>query len=703
MSFLAPLFLFGAVAVAAPVIFHLIRRTSREKMTFSSLMFLQPTPPRMTRQSRVEHILLLLLRCLVLCLLALGFSRPFLQKPVAADSAQGEGKRIVVLVDTSASMRREGLWAEARARVDKLLRETVPSDAVTLLTFDRTTHPLVSFEQWSAMPSGERAALARQRLGEITPGWAGSHLGHALARAVETLEDRSGRDQPAAGGVRRIVVVSDLQEGARLDGLQGFEWPRGIEVALETLKPKRPTNAGLHAVLDRDDVARPAVESEVRVRVSNASVSTREQFQIGWVRPGTKEMAGPPLDVYVPPGQNRVVTVPKPPAGLAGEQLGLTGDDDDFDNTAFLITPEPEEVNILYLDRDTGDDPKELLYYLNRAFQDTRRQAMRVVIRPAGAPLLPRESGTPPLLILSDALSTEQASRLRRMIHDGKTALVVMKNAAAAATVAQLLGADGVRATEAPADRYALLGQIDFQHPLFAPFADPRYSDFTKIHFWRHRVLELGPVVGARVPAGFDDGSPALVQVPVGRGSVLVLTSTWQPSDSQLALSSKFVPLLYAMLELSGEVKPTLAQVLVGDPVALAPTNTAAEVVVKKPDGAPAKLSPDGRLLDTDLPGAYAAIAAGVTHRFAVNLDPTESRTTPLALEELERLGLPLKAPTLAMQKRTEEQKARLQAAELEQRQKLWRWLLLTALAVLVVETALAGWLTQRAGTPAPA
>ena len=36
MSFLAPLFLLGALAVALPIVFHLIRRTSREKMPFSS-------------------------------------------------------------------------------------------------------------------------------------------------------------------------------------------------------------------------------------------------------------------------------------------------------------------------------------------------------------------------------------------------------------------------------------------------------------------------------------------------------------------------------------------------------------------------------------------------------------------------------------------------------------------------------------------
>src|SRR5437868_3204038 len=116
MSFLAPLFLFGALAVALPVLFHLIRRTSREKTLFSSLMFLMPTPPRVTRRSRLENIFLLILRCLVLCLLALGFARPFVQRPVQADSGAGAAKRILILLDTSASMRRGNLWAEARAK-----------------------------------------------------------------------------------------------------------------------------------------------------------------------------------------------------------------------------------------------------------------------------------------------------------------------------------------------------------------------------------------------------------------------------------------------------------------------------------------------------------------------------------------------------------------------------------------------------------
>jgi len=61
MNFLAPLFLVGALAIAAPIIFHLIRRTPMLQRPFSSLMFLTPSPPRLSRRSRLDKILLLLL------------------------------------------------------------------------------------------------------------------------------------------------------------------------------------------------------------------------------------------------------------------------------------------------------------------------------------------------------------------------------------------------------------------------------------------------------------------------------------------------------------------------------------------------------------------------------------------------------------------------------------------------------------------
>jgi hypothetical protein len=88
--------------------------------------------------------------------------------------------------------------------------------------------------------------------------------------------------------------------------------------------------------------------------------------------------------------------------------------------------------------------------------------------------------------------------------------------------------------------------------------------------------------------------------------------------------------------------------------------------------------------------------------RFAVNLDPSESKTAPLPVDELERLGLPMKTPEIELSKRTEQRQI-VHNAELEGRQKLWRWLIVAALVVLMGETWLAGWLTRRTAAPVEA
>ncbi|MBI3875114.1 MAG: BatA domain-containing protein [Verrucomicrobia bacterium] len=250
MNFLTPLFLLGALAIALPVIFHLIRRTTKERTVFSSLMFLLPTPPRVTKRSRLENIFLLILRSLVLCLLAFAFARPFIQKPISDDRASGAGKRIVVLVDTSASMRRGSLWADARAKADEVFRKATPADQIAVFTFDRGVNRLITFEQWTQTAASDRAALAFKRLTETSPSWFGTHLGNALISAAEALEEKNAAPDLAQ---RQVVLITDLQEGSRLDALQGYEWPKGVELVVEPVKTKRVTNAGLQLVAEADD------------------------------------------------------------------------------------------------------------------------------------------------------------------------------------------------------------------------------------------------------------------------------------------------------------------------------------------------------------------------------------------------------------------------------------------------------------------
>ncbi len=692
MSFLAPFFLLGALAVAAPVLFHLIRHTTRERTVFSSVMFLPATRPRLTRRSRLEHLLLLLLRCLALALLALGFARPFLRRTSPLGGA-GEGtRRLVVLLDTSASMRRSGLWSAAQDRAAAILRGAAPGDEAAVFLFSRQARPLVSFEEWKAAPAGTRAALALGRISAAAPGWEEDHLGDALIRGAEALAESDGEKK--ADGPRQIYLISDLKAGSRLDALQAYEWPKQIELKVEQVKSGRPTNAGLQLVADAPDTDRLAAPG-MRVRVRNAANSAREQFRVGWAGPDGSAL-GPAVDVYVPPGQSRVVGIPALPRAADMRQLVLRGDDEDFDNTAYVAAPEKQRWSVLYFGGEEAGDPRAPLFFLQRALPDNPHLTVRLTALGPDAPASPAALAEAKLIVVATSLADGTAAALRAQMLAGKTVLFAPAAAAAAPTLARLLGLGAVTLEDRQPADYAMFGDINFQHPVFAPFADPHFSDFTKIHVWKYRRLNAAELPGARVLARFDGGDPALVEVPVGSGRLLLLLTGWDPADSQLAISSKFVPLIQSVLELAGGPVNESWQYAIGDPIPLNPAADSGDGVrVRRPDGTTVALPAAATRFEGALaPGIYEIASGPRSWRVAVNVSPTESRTEPLAADELERYGAPgpRSAPEAAQ---AVEREALLQAAESESRQKLWRWLLGATLAVLLAESALAGWTTR--------
>jgi hypothetical protein len=726
MSFLTPLFLLGALAVAGPILFHLIHRAVKERMPFSSLMFLSPTPPRVTRRRKLEHLWLLLLRCLCLLLLATGFARPFFSNNNVAPTTATEERQLILLVDTSASMRREGIWDKARALAEKYLEKTTPGDQVAVLSFDRQPRTLVSFAEWSSWAVDQRAALARQRLAAASPGWMGTQLGLALTSAAELFREDSANGKPASR--RELVLITDLQEGAKLDGLQGHEWPSGVKVIIERVDAKQQSNAGLEIL--NESGAPAGDEKGVRVRVTNARDSNREKFQLVWSSaftrpeppeggtPNASRTASEPVEVYLPPGQTHSFVAPKIPTGTTAGQLQLSGDEADFDNRSYYAAAEAEHVMIAWFGSDAANDPSKMRYYLQRVFPDTPRRQVRLVSPTTNLLFSPELLNQAAFAVIPAKLAPEENAAVREWLTRGKTVLLVLNDAQMGSTLSALAGLPEIKITEASGD-YALLGEIDFTHPIFAPFADPRFSDFAHIHFWKHRRMDIPATVNARVLAKFDDGSPALAQIPIGQGNLVVLASGWNPTDSQFAVSSKFPPLMQTLLDWSGGAAPSRFQFLTGDaipspgsagvpPASSKPSDemrvagkmpALPDVEWQKPDGNKESLATGTPFTETDLPGIYVATVAGKQRHFAVNLPLDESRTAPLSVDELARLGVPLQTPTDISVAKTQERQRHLQQAELENRQKLWRWLIVGVLAVTFGEIILSGWLARRVKT----
>ena len=682
MGILAPLFLLGLGALTLPIVLHLIRRTPQGRQDFSSLMFLSPTPPRLTRRSRFDQILLLLLRLAALALLALAFTRPFLRESALLTFNDLPRRRVAILIDNSASMRRADLWQQALKSAEGELDNLAPHDDVALYAFAESLQTVAPFPDNHLTATESAREIVRGQLQTVQPTWQAGNLGVALTALAGELDAASDVQQSLAEP--QIIVISDFQKGTRVDALSAFEWPDRVRVIARPVATAKGTNAGVQ-LLTRQ------AESEVtepRVRVANAADSAGDQFFVGWaaVKPGAKSEE---VAVYVPPGESRVVRLPRSEAGLLSNRVVLRGDDHDFDNAFYVVPPRRQELDVLYVGDDAADDPQGLQYYLRLACTGDPLRQVTLHVWPAenGSAEKPDAAAKDARLIVATRkLTPAEHAPLRDLVERGATLWLVLPDDAAAENVrAYLDDLEVAPPRERRADDFALLGEIDFSHPLFAPLAGPRYNDFTRIHFWRHRAVSLTPDATSHVIAAFDDGAPWLVERTLGTGRILLASSSWSLDDSQLAVSSKFVPLVGNLLDVAcGSTRP-LDGVSVGDAVPLAHAAS-----ITTPDGVQIPWADQQTSFTrTDAPGIYRFGDGASPQAFAVNLHPSESDTAAWPLEQLDQLGVQ-RAAVVSQEERLSRMRQE-RDTELEGRQKIWRFLLAGCLLVLIVETTWAG------------
>ncbi len=99
MLFLSPLFLFGLLAAALPIILHFTLRGRAPRLPFSHVRFLQRAFVHRDRRRRLRELILLALRVAAIVLLALAFARPFLD---VADGTAEEAEELANQVASGA-------------------------------------------------------------------------------------------------------------------------------------------------------------------------------------------------------------------------------------------------------------------------------------------------------------------------------------------------------------------------------------------------------------------------------------------------------------------------------------------------------------------------------------------------------------------------------------------------------------------------
>ncbi len=700
VSFLAPLFLAGLAALAVPILIHLTHRQRKDAIAFPSLMFVRRIPYRTVRRQRIRHWLLFLMRCAALVLLVAAFSRPLLDRTGEAAMVISRAREVVVLVDRSFSMSYGNSWARAVEAARNAIDGLTVGDRATLVFFSDRAEVAVR-------ATTDRAIL-RAAIDRVQPSAEATRYGPALQVAQRILTDS---DMPR----REAILITDFQR-VGWESQESLRLPEGTVLTTVDLSDADATN-----------VAVIGVQLERRFRAKRERVSVAARL----VNKGRKPVTGLEVKLELNGETAEVKSVTLEPNSSATVQFSSlplpqrvsrgtvwAGTDPlPRDNTFhFVITP-GDAISVLVLEHQAARRNQSL--YFRRALEIGVRPSFRVEVKKLDG-FKPADLDRRAVVVLNDAPFPGGAAggALRSFVEGGGGLFVVWGARSSAA--AQSAEADGLLPSptgppvDRSADRGGTLSFLDYSHPVFELFSNPRSGDFSAARFFRYRPIQLaGP---ATVLARFDDGAPALVETKPGAGVALTWTSTLDNFWNDLVVQPVFLPFVHQVVSHLAGYVDRQPWYTVGQVLDLADTRKAlsgveslpgagaegaegaVEWVIKTPSGERSLLDLQGvsRFLELREQGFYELrvlkdgdqVTLGT---YAVNLDPAESDLSVFDPEELTsavtRQGTGAESMDGAIALTPEDR---------EKRQGLWWFLLVGAMLMLLTETTISNRLSRR-------
>lgn len=683
LAFLNVTFLFAALGAAIPLILHLVRRQRAGIHVFSMVRFLVSTQRAIVRQQRLRRLLLLLLRMAACALLAVIFARPFVRDQDESFFAGAQPEAAAILVDTSYSMGYGNRLAVARRRAAEVLNTLRTGDQVALLTFAVQARVV---RELGSDHSGLHALLDTG----IDATFEGTDYVEALRAADDQL---SGADFEK----RTLYLVSDFQQSGWNPRSAGWKLSPGVQLRLIDVGDEQDDNTavtgveipsalsaeerGLDVVVRIRNYGRTPFRDELTLRV-NGTASGRRMVEIPQ-RSGRLETFRHTFD----------------PATNAGEVI--LGDDGlPVDNRFYFTVSAPAPLRVLCLEeRRRPDRPSEAAYYLSQALSLRRDPPVEVDVRSPRA-MADVDPGDYDVVISANlsVLPRGAQSRLTDYVRSGGSLIIALNPAVSPGIFHTSFGEllpgriASLSSPDAPRDRYRLLTDVNYQHPVFQPFSGPRHGDFGTVRFYRTARFE--PDSTATVPARFEDGSAAVAEKPLGSGRTFLVLSTFDLSWTDFPIREVFVPFLYESIDYlasRGTLHGRGAGLyrLAGEAVRL--PDDALHVELPSGERVPAEASQTGTRLftRTQRPGLYRVQSEGGLHTFAVNLDTRESDFTRMDVEAFaSALINPVAASPESRETETLAREAR--DAEVERRQRLWWFLGFTVIALVLGETLLA-------------
>jgi hypothetical protein len=660
LTFLYPAFLLGALATSVPVVIHLIYRRRALVHRFPAVRFLLLADQRTARKFRLRQWLLLALRMLIILLLALLLARPRLMNRDAQASVALPAQAMVLLIDNSLSMQyldaKTPRLQRAKAVAASLLQALRPQDRALVLPLlqrrDKTPTALFLTPEQNAL---------KQQLAAIEPEHAAVDIAGSLQRALTLLQE-----SPVAQ--RRIVLLSDFTvhgwENFHLRQLSAI--PEHVELHFIRLgEARRDPNLLIEAV---HLGTAPLIEGspiEVLVSIRNSSdeavTNIRADLFVGRTKVGEQ---------LVDLGAEERVVVPfritAPAAGLHGGEVRIAHDRFPVDDRFYYALRTMPPARVLLVDGDPGASLFDSeLFYLLSALQSSGDMGHSLFYaKPITWEGLERErldDYQAVILCNVERLTAQIRQHLFQFAHAGGGIVMFVGNRVDSehynatlyhATPPLLPFALGAPVQTAE-DHPMTLAAIDEHHPALTVFAS-QGELLRQAKFYRYyAMLQQPDTPDVKTLLTFRDGHPFLLERRLGKGRLMLFTSSADRDWTDLPTRTAYVPLIYGVLSdltrlSSASSRP---QIIMPEPFMFVgqPSDRDATITVRTPEGDEHHLrysNEKGRLVgrfeDYSVPGLYPVRTPSGSDLLAVNATRAESHFEKLHDVDLQTRFRPL-------------------------------------------------------------
>lgn len=368
MNFLNPFFLLGVLAVAVPVVIHLINLRRPQKLSFSTLAFFEELQKSTIRKIRIKRYLLLALRVLAVIMLALALARPLLSPTMGGTASDtSEPKLSVMLLDNSPSMSRIGadgpFFEQAREVASRVVENSKSSDRFIITG---TNSP----EQGLQIVN---AARALDLLEEVEVSNTGNNINQAIQVVVNQLQNSTLQQ-----GI--IYLFTDAQQ-SQLDDLKqlkslGVNDSRQVALQVITVGSSNQPNIAVSGINLQSRMLSQGNPVSLQVEMHNyGNAGAANQFVSLQV---DDRMAGQ-YEVNLGPGETKQLgfeIVPQKVGDIAGKVV-IEGDEISYDNERYFVLNIPRKRSVLLISQNK-DQASEFVSYLQPALEAARRSNTQI-------------------------------------------------------------------------------------------------------------------------------------------------------------------------------------------------------------------------------------------------------------------------------------------------------------------------------------